>query len=120
MPVTIEPGPGKLIVARVSGKISPAEWLAIQQAVAKRMSPDRLTSFLIIVQDFQGWEHGDWDDMSFQMKHDRQIGRMAIVAEKRWEDELLLFAGKGFRKFDIRYFPPSEMAQARAWLAAAN
>jgi hypothetical protein len=120
MSVTISPEAGDLITVRVSGKLGPAHWMMVQQDVAKRLSSSRRTSFLVIVESFEGWEQGDWDDMSFQLEHDSHIGRMAIVAEPKWKDEALLFAGKGFRKFDIQFFPDTRIADARAWLASST
>ena len=120
MSITIEREAADLITVRVSGKLSSSEWLTMQQDVAGRLRSDQLTSFLIVLDGFEGWERGNWEDMSFQLEHDKQIARMGIVADKKWKDEALLFAGKGFRKFDIRYFEPGELAQARAWLTSAK
>jgi hypothetical protein len=121
MSVSIEPaaasGP---ITLRVSGKVSSAEWLSAQREAAKQMPADRLSSFLVIAEDFQGWHPGEWDDLSFQLEHDDRIARMAIVADERWKDEALMFAGKGFRKFEISFFPLSQLDQARAWLASRH
>jgi hypothetical protein len=118
MAVTIEQPRDRVVTVRVSGRVKSPEWSAAQQAVGKLMQSDPSTpvSILVIAEGFQGWEGTDWDDMSFQLEHDHQIDRMAIVAEKRWEDDVLMFSGKGLRRFPIRYFVPTELEQAREWL----
>jgi len=35
---------------------------------------------LVILEDFQGWEHGEnWDDMTFAIEHDNDIEKVALV-----------------------------------------
>ena len=106
-----------LLVIRVSGVLTMSEWLSAQQDVAKLMPEQGTISLLIVTDDFDGWGPGDWQDTSFQRQHDRRISRMAIVSPRQWEDLALLFVGQGLRKFEIEYFPPSQIAQARQWLA---
>ena len=60
----------------------------------------------------------DWDDVSFTAKVGKQIEKIAIVGEKRWEDLVLAFTGKGFRPTAIEYFGATELARARAWVDA--
>jgi len=72
----------------------------------------------IIIESFQGWDNKDnWEDVSFQSRYDAQIEKIAIVGEKRWQEPAVIFAGQGLRSVDIRYFAPSEIAAARAWIA---
>ena len=47
-----------------------------------------------------------------------QIDRIAIVADRVWEDLALMFAGQGLRRVDVQFFGPSSEKQARQWLAA--
>ena len=42
---------------------------------------------------------------------------MALVGEQRWEDLSLMFTAKGFRPFPIEYFPPADLARAKAWVS---
>ena len=73
---------------------------------------------LVVAENFEGWQRGgNWGDISFQLEHDAEIERMAIVGDRKWEDLTLVFAAKGLRKFPIEYFEPGELSRARAWLA---
>ena len=118
MSVRIEREPSSSVVTvRISGRLSSRQWREAQLAVSALLQTEPSLALLVIAEDFAGWERdGDWEDNSFQLKHDRQIERMAIVGEKEWEDLALMFAGKWFRKFPIEYFPPNAVAKAREWL----
>lgn len=48
--------------------------------------------------------------------HGNEIAKSAIVGEPRWEPEALAFAGAGFRRTPVKFFPSDQQAQARAWL----
>jgi hypothetical protein len=73
---------------------------------------------LAILENFEGWEKGaDWNDLDFQLSHGNEIAKIAIVGEPRWEPDALAFAGAGFRRAPVKFFPASQIAEARAWLA---
>jgi hypothetical protein len=73
----------------------------------------------LLVENFAGIDKaGNWGDVSFQARNDPFIEKIAIVGEKKWEDVTLLFSGKGIRRVPIEYFPPADLAKARAWLKA--
>jgi hypothetical protein len=120
MSASVEYEPSGVVTVRVSGLLNSAEWTSAQQEVSSSLQKGQAVSLLVIADKFLGWEQGDWDDMSFQLKHDHQIQRVAVVAENKWEDEMVLFAGKGFRKFQIEFFAPSELAKAREWLSQSS
>jgi hypothetical protein len=108
-----------IATVRVTGKLTQPELAAFQKSAANLIRQHGNIRFLVLVTEFQGWEKGgDWGDLSFQMEHDNHIEKMVLVGDKQWEDLALLFTAKGLRKFPIEYFPPTELAQARAWLNA--
>ena len=109
---------GSILTARISGKLTRPEMAALQAATGDILRKHGGTRLLVVAENFEGWERGgDWGDISFSMKHDAQIEKMALVADKEWEDLALIFAAKGLRRFPIEYFPPTDIAKARAWLA---
>jgi uncharacterized protein YpiB (UPF0302 family) len=72
---------------------------------------------LVILEDFKGWERGvDWGDMDFFVEHEHQIEKIAIVADPKWEAETLAFAGAGFHRAPVKFFPKGQLTMARAWL----
>src|SRR6478735_11253736 len=94
-----------LLAVTISGKFSQDEWSKMQAEAGRLIEQHGPVRILVVAEQFQGWERkGDWGDVSFQAKYDKSIERMAIVAEKQWEDLAVLFTAKGFRPFPIEYF----------------
>ena len=61
---------------------------------------------LAILENFEGWERGaDWNDLDFQHSHGNEIAKIAIVGEPRWEPRSAVFAGAGFRRAPVKFFP---------------
>ena len=110
-----------ILSARISGKLTHTELVALQHAASDLIKLEGKVRLLVMVEDFQGWERGgDWGDLSFQSEHDAHIEKMAIVGDRKWQDLALLFASKGLRKFPIEYYESGELAKARAWLAEST
>lgn len=110
---------GRVVTLRVRGRLTQRELAAIQAETAGIIGTAGKIRILVLAQDFTGWEKGGtWSDFSFQMNHDDDIERMAIVGDEQWRDLTLLFTSQGMRPFPIEYFPPARLAEARAWLAA--
>jgi hypothetical protein len=111
-----------VVTVKVWGRLTVKEWRAAQEAAAKRLrQSDDSISMLVIVEDFLGWDRSEqWEDTSFQSRFDRQIDRLAVVADKKWKELVLMFVGKGLRRIEIEYFLPAAIEQARAWLKAAK
>lgn len=108
---------GGLFTARVSGKLKKSEMAEAEKPIIEVMKSGHKVRILVVATGFQGWDDaGDWGDVSFQMTYDEQIEKIAIVGEKKWEDLASAFVGKGLRPVDIKYFQPSQLATARAWI----
>jgi hypothetical protein len=108
---------GGILTVKVRGKLKHADLVAMQKSAAEYIRKNGKVKFLVITEDFQGWERqGDWGDVSFSGKYDAYIEKMAIVGEKKWEDLALVFVAKGFRPVAIEYFLHEQLDQARAWL----
>ena len=117
MPITIQLEPNNVYILHSSGMVKRAEFGTVQATAARAIDAGAQPRMLAILEDFQGWEKGaDWNDLDFQLSHGNQIARIAIVGEPRWESEALAFAGAGFRRAPVKFFPPGQLAEARAWL----
>ena len=117
MQVSVEQESPGLVNVHLAGRVASQAWHAALADVAKLLNPGQRTSILLAAEGFEGWEPGDWDDLSFQREHDAHIARIAIVADQKWKDQMLMFAGQGLRKVDIRFFTPAETVQARQWVS---
>jgi hypothetical protein len=118
MPVLIQNEPGNIQILRVSGTLKRSEFANVQTNAAHEIDSGGQPRILAILENFDGWERGaDWNDLDFMLTHGNEIAKIAIVGEARWEPEALAFAGAGFRRAPVQFFPPGEEAKARAWLA---
>ena len=107
-----------ICVLRISGILKRSEFGAEQSALARNIDIGSKPRLLAILEDFEGWERGaDWNDLDFLISHGGEIAKIAIVAEPRLETLALAFAGAGIRRAPVKFFPPNQLAQARAWLA---
>ena len=120
MEVSVEKESPAVVKVHIAGRVTSQAWHAALNNVAKLLKPDERTSILLAAEGFGGWESGDWDDLSFQRENDARIARIAIVADKRWEEQILMFAGQGLRKIDIKFFEPAETARAREWVSSGG
>ncbi len=110
---------GNLRVMRVSGLLKKSELDALQETVIRQGSTDTDIKLLVIVEGFQGWERGaDWGDITFFSTYGDRIGKIAIVADARWETDLLMFVGAGLRRAPVQFFPQGRLTEARAWLTS--
>jgi hypothetical protein len=117
MPCEIVEKEEGLFTVKISGVLKRAELAQAEKMAIEAMGPARKLKFLILIENFDGWDNkSNWEDVSFQSEYDEQIEKIAIVGEKRWQDLVEAFVGKGIRSMDIRYFAPSEMAMARIWI----
>lgn len=56
-----------------------------------------------------------WEDLKFGFRHMRDIERAAVVARQKWI-EVLGNLIHPFISADVRYYQPSELEEARAWV----
>jgi hypothetical protein len=110
-----------VLSATVTGEWTAPQWRLAQSALveALRQSPDA-RSLLVIVENFLGWTGKGWDDLPAQPTLDQQIERLAVVGEQKWEDLILMFAGQGLRRIEIKYFLEGELDEARRWLTPGS
>jgi hypothetical protein len=58
-----------------------------------------------------------WEDIKFDVKHFRDIERLALVGEKKWEEGMATFC-KPFTTAEVRYFDRAQVDDAREWIAS--
>jgi hypothetical protein len=107
-----------VIHVRISGTMLVSDQRAIQHLVETLPDDGEKLRVLATLEDFQGWEKSEeWaDDIGFLLGHGDRIGKMALIGEDRWKDDLLLFAGKGFRDAAVEFFPDGSRKEAEDWV----
>ena len=107
---------GRVLEVRVTGKLTKEAYQKFVPAVDVQIKQYGKLRILFIMQDFHGWTPGAmWEDLKFDLKHWKDIERLAIVGDKKWEKGMAAFC-KPFTKAQIRYFDVAQLAEAREWL----
>lgn len=113
--VTSETG-SNLVTVRMSGTVTEADQQRQFEKVAAETETERVECVLLDWSDLQGWgpgarSSGTW----FGMHHWALVGRIAILAEEKWADEVLRITDV-YRAAAVRRFAPSERQAALDWL----
>ena len=107
---------GPVVRVEVSGKLTQEDYdklIPSWKAVIARNGKLRL---LFIMRDFHGWDPGAaWDDLRFDLKHCRQVERVAMVGEKEWQ-QWMTRVGSWFVDANVRYFDASQENEAELWV----
>ena len=110
--------PPNLVALKASGKLTKADYEQFVPEFERYAEQARPLRVLVELDDFHGWEAGAlWHELKFDMQHQQDMGRVAIVGEsdvEKWGTKL----SKPFFRAKVRYFPAEQKQQARAWLTA--
>ncbi len=66
--------------------------------------------------DFQGWELGAlWDDLKFDLKHQNDFERLAVVGAAWWVDAAVAIFSR-FMSGEVKTMLEEQLAEAWEWL----
>lgn len=107
---------GNLIAVRMSGTVTEDEQdkhFAIAEQILDR---EKIENLFLDWETLDGWAKGarsagTW----FGMHHRALVGRVAILAAEKWDDEVLRVTDV-FKTATVRRFPPSERTAALEWV----
>jgi hypothetical protein len=118
MPAAIHRETNDTYLLRLGATVLRSEFDQVEQTLAVDIDAGARPRILAELEDFEGFERGaDWGELAFLFSQSNEIARIAIVGEPRWERDTLAFAGAGLRKAPVKFFPTSQLAAARVWLA---
>ncbi len=108
---------GKLLEVRISGKLTKEAYEKLVPVVDRQIKESGKVRILLVLDDFHGWTLGAlWEDTKFDLKHWKDIERLAIVGETKWEAGMAVFC-KPFTTAKIKYFDHAKLDEARKWIA---
>ena len=108
---------GKILEVNVSGKIVAEDYEHFVPEVERLVKQHGKIRVLFDMVDFHGWSAGAlWEDIKFDVKHFRDIERLAMIGDRQWEQGMAVFC-RPFTTAEVKYFDRAEAEQARAWLA---
>ena len=109
---------GKLLHVKATGKLTKQAYETFVPVVNQLIEEHGKLRILFELHDFHGWTAGAlWEDLKFDWKHWKDIERLAIVVESKWEKGMAVFC-KPFTTAKIRYFDQTQLDEAKAWLEA--
>jgi len=109
---------GRLLEVYLTGKISAEDYEPWIRAVEKMVKERGKIRMMIEMNDFHGPTMGAlWRDLKFDARHFKDIERVAMVGETRWQHALAVFS-KPFTAATVRYFDRADLDSARAWLTS--
>ena len=110
---------GKMLEVTVQGKLAKEDYLLFVPKFEEAVAKVGKVRILFKMEDFHGWKAGAlWEDIKFDVKHFKDIERLAMVGDKKWEKGMSVFC-KPFTVATIRYFDQSKLEEARTWLKSA-
>jgi len=104
-------------VVRVSGIFTDQDQKGVENF--GKTTIDRLGNIkvLVIAEGFSGWgKKGEWGNLNFMLKYDPHIEKIAVVADEKWREDILMFLGAGLRNAIVKFFPIDQESNARTWL----
>jgi len=119
--ITISKESENLFVTTIKGVFTYDDQKEIEKHGGGNTNLDQKVKILVLAEEFSGWgKEGDWGDLTFMYEHDAQIEKIAVVAEGKWKDQILMFVGAGRRQAAVAFFLPGETQAARDWLRSES
>ena len=106
-----------IFVVQIEGTFAFEDLKEIQNKARAEIDRSQKVKLLVLAEQFYGWgKEGDWGDLTFMYEYDPYIEKIAIVAEGKWKDELLMFVGANSRQASVEFFLADGEKDARNWL----
>jgi hypothetical protein len=107
---------GKLLSLVISGKLTKEDYQKFVPKVEDLIKQHGKVRIVMQMRDFHGWEMGAlWEDIKFDVKHFRDIERLAMVGDSKWEAGMAVFC-KPFTTAKIKYFDTGKVDEAAQWV----
>ena len=121
MSITFTKESDDLFVIRVDGVFTGEDKKEIENKGRQELKLLTCVRMLVLAAKFAGWgREGDWGDLTFLYESDPKIEKIAVVAEGKWKDEMLMYLGAGRRQAQVKFFLYDEEEVAKVWLQSEN
>ncbi len=107
---------GKVLTIKAVGKLTKEDYETFVPRVERLIQRFGKVRILFEMEDFHGWNAGAlWQDIKFDIKHFRDIERLALVGDRKWEKGMSVFC-KPFTTAKVKYFDVNEAEKAQDWI----
>jgi hypothetical protein len=105
-----------VVLLRGSGKLTDEDYAELIPRLEGIIAREGGIYLYIELRDFRGWEpHAAWEDLKFSIKHGRDLKRLALVGDKKWEAWMVKLA-RLFTRGEVCYFDIAERDAALRWI----
>lgn len=106
----------RVVRAAVTGRLNESDFHELAPRIEALLDTHASVRMLVQLSGFKGWSPGAaWEDVKLGLHHYADIDRLAVVGDREWE-EWMTRLSRPFSLADIRFFEPSEMEKALAWI----
>ena len=110
-----------LFVINIQGVLTFEDLKDVEKRARAEIDRSQKTKLLVLADQFSGWgKEGDWGDLTFMHEYDPYIEKIAVVANEKWKDEILMYLGAGRRQAQVKFFFDDEAEDARDWLQSVS
>ncbi len=109
---------GNVVVIRVSDVLHHTDYESLAPKLEDIITEHGKIRMLCYMEDFKGWDlQAMWDDLQLDIKHRKDIDKLAIVAQEGWLEWGVKFS-RLFIDGEARFFKPDESEMAMGWIKA--
>ena len=107
---------GKIVVVKMSDNLTMDDYEHFVPELDRLIKQHGKIRVLVEMHNFHGWTvSAVWQDIKFDLAHFKDIERLALVGESKWESGMATFC-KPFTTAKLQYFDVSKAADALAWI----
>ncbi len=107
---------GTIISLKFKEKLDRKDYEMFVPMIESQMKNNAPIRIIVELIEFKGWTAGAlWKDTKFSARHYKDIEKLAIVGDKKWEKGINVFF-KPFAGTAVRYFEPQAIDQAWEWI----
>ena len=105
MPVELkELANGTVLEVHLTGTLVKEDYDTFVPVVERLVKQHGTIDMLVAMHDFHGWTvAAAWEDTKFAVHHFRDVKRLAMIGETKWQEALATFC-KPFTMATVRYF----------------
>lgn len=112
----LQPEKDNVAAFRLTGKLHDEDYKEFVPEIEALIERHGKIRLLLQLEHFRGWNlHAAWDDVTFGIRHFRDLERIAVVGDPAWEKWMVKLS-KPFSSAKIKFFPADEMIAAWDWL----
>ena len=110
-----------LLLVHFTGILKDSDQNEFERIGRLEIDHSRKIKILVNATGFSGWgKDCDWSNREFVHEYDPHIEKIAVVADEKWKEQMLIYLRAGRRQGLVAFFSPSQAQDARDWLQVEN